>query len=167
MDVYLFALFNENQKPGPTSERNYGLFYPNQQKVYNIPLTAAEVTTAVAPAANSGSKVVVPGAGQSWCVASENISKEKLQAGLDWACGEGQADCRPIQPGATCYNPESLVAHASYAFNSYYQKMARAVGTCDFGGAAYVVTQSPSKLLYTVDFTKIKNTSILNFNLFI
>jgi hypothetical protein len=36
VDVYLFALFNENQKPRPTSERNYGVFYPNQQQVYDV-----------------------------------------------------------------------------------------------------------------------------------
>ncbi|KMT12799.1 hypothetical protein BVRB_4g088930 [Beta vulgaris subsp. vulgaris] len=145
LDVYLFALFNENQKPGPTSERNYGLFYPNEQKVYNVPLTAAQIgDAAVAPAsANNGSKVVVPPTGQTWCVANEQAGEEKLQDGLNWACGEGKADCRPIQPGATCYNPGTLVAHASYAFNSYYQMKARSTGTCDFGGAAHVVTQSP------------------------
>ncbi|KAK9689341.1 hypothetical protein RND81_09G053700 [Saponaria officinalis] len=145
LDVYLFALFNENEKSGPTSERNYGLFYPNEEKVYSVPLTVAEVATevvAVAPAAavDGGSKVIV---GQTWCVANEEVSKEKLQNGLDWACGAGKADCRPIQPGATCYNPSSLAAHASYAFNSYYQLKARAAGTCDFGGVAHVVTQSP------------------------
>lgn len=141
LDVYLFALFNENQKPGPTSERNYGLFYPNEEKVYSIPLTAAEV--AVAPAESGGSKAIVPAGQNTWCVANEAAEKGKLQKALDYACGQGGADCRPIQEGATCYNPESLVAHASYAFNSYYQKKAHASGTCDFGGIAHVVTQSP------------------------
>ncbi|KAF3560663.1 hypothetical protein DY000_02017171 [Brassica cretica] len=81
---------------------------------------------------------------KTWCVANGKTTKEKLQEGLDYACGEGGADCRPIQKGATCYDPESLEAHASYAFNSYYQKNARGVGTCDFGGAAYVSTGNAS-----------------------
>lgn len=36
IDVYVFALFNENLKPGPLSERNYGLYYPNGNPVYDI-----------------------------------------------------------------------------------------------------------------------------------
>ncbi|KAL9264138.1 Glucan endo-1,3-beta-glucosidase 14-like protein [Drosera capensis] len=38
INVHVFALFNEDLKPGPTSERNYGLYYPNVTPVYNIGL---------------------------------------------------------------------------------------------------------------------------------
>ncbi|XP_027061508.1 glucan endo-1,3-beta-glucosidase 13-like [Coffea arabica] len=156
LNVYLFALFNENQKTGPTSERNYGLFYPSEQKVYDVPLTLEALaraptaspsnTSRVAtkpPSTSSGGDFSPSSAGQTWCVASGDAGEEKLKDALDYACGEGAADCRPIQRGATCYNPNTLVAHASYAFNSYYQKKARRSGSCYFGGAAYVVSQSP------------------------
>lgn len=34
--TFIFALYNENQKPGPTSERNWGILYPNWQPVYPL-----------------------------------------------------------------------------------------------------------------------------------
>ncbi|GKV38743.1 hypothetical protein SLEP1_g46622 [Rubroshorea leprosula] len=152
LNVYLFALFNENEKSGPTSERNYGLFYPNEQKVYSIPLTQSELQSGASTPVSSGNQSQAPASSnesktsvaQTWCVANGKAGEKKLQEALDYACGSGRADCSPIQPGASCYDPNTLEAHASYAFNSYYQKNSRGAGTCDFGGSAYVVTQVPS-----------------------
>ncbi|GFZ21945.1 O-Glycosyl hydrolases family 17 protein [Actinidia rufa] len=59
LNVFLFALFNENQKTGPTSERNYGLFYPNEEKVYNIPLTLEDLNTGESTPVN-GTRMQVP-----------------------------------------------------------------------------------------------------------
>jgi exo-beta-1,3-glucanase (GH17 family) len=36
IEAYIFAMFNEDQKPGLDTERNFGLFFPNQQPVYQI-----------------------------------------------------------------------------------------------------------------------------------
>jgi exo-beta-1,3-glucanase (GH17 family) len=36
LETYVFAMFNENQKPGEPTERNFGLFYPNKSPVYPI-----------------------------------------------------------------------------------------------------------------------------------
>ncbi|XP_028550335.1 glucan endo-1,3-beta-glucosidase 14 [Dendrobium catenatum] len=44
LSIYVFALFNEDLKPGPTSERNYGLFYPNNTPVYNIDLQGSGIS---------------------------------------------------------------------------------------------------------------------------
>ncbi|KAJ8449917.1 hypothetical protein Cgig2_029279 [Carnegiea gigantea] len=36
LEVYVFALFNEDMKPGPTSERNYGWFRPDCTMAYSV-----------------------------------------------------------------------------------------------------------------------------------
>jgi hypothetical protein len=46
IEVYLFAMFNENQKPGEETERNFGLFYPtNKAPVYPINFVGSAATS--------------------------------------------------------------------------------------------------------------------------
>ncbi|WCJ31389.1 O-Glycosyl hydrolases family 17 protein [Euphorbia peplus] len=82
-----------------------------------------------------------------WCVAKPSVPAETLQEALDYACGNGGADCDEIRnPNGKCFYPDSVVAHSSYAFNSYYQKFKRSGGSCSFGGTAMLITSDPSYL---------------------
>ncbi|KAL2327434.1 hypothetical protein Fmac_020861 [Flemingia macrophylla] len=96
--------------------------------------TTTTPTTPTTPTTGSG--------GGQWCVASQSAAESTLKVALDYACGYG-ADCSAIQPGANCYNPNTLKDHASYAFNDYYQKNT-APTSCAFGGTATLTNKDPS-----------------------
>ncbi|XP_072951107.1 glucan endo-1,3-beta-glucosidase 1-like [Typha angustifolia] len=81
---------------------------------------------------------------KQWCVADEQTPDDILQQALDWACGPGGADCKMIQPNKPCYLPNTIRDHASYAFNSYWQKFKKQRGSCYFGAAAMVTDLDPS-----------------------
>ncbi|XP_038875835.1 PLASMODESMATA CALLOSE-BINDING PROTEIN 3 [Benincasa hispida] len=81
--------------------------------------------------------------GAYWCVARSDASYEALQAALDYACATG-ADCNPILLNGLCFLPNTIQAHASYAFNSFFQRKAMAPGSCDFAGSATIAQSDPS-----------------------
>ncbi|KAE8713115.1 Pentatricopeptide repeat-containing-like protein [Hibiscus syriacus] len=81
--------------------------------------------------------------GGVWCVAKPTVPDSITQVAMDYACGSG-ADCKSIQPNQPCFQPNTLISHASYAFNSYWQNTKGHGGTCNFGGTAMLVTVDPS-----------------------
>ncbi|KAL7227074.1 hypothetical protein ACSBR1_022025 [Camellia fascicularis] len=130
INTYIYQLFNEDMRPGPASERNWGLFYTNGTAVYSVSLITSD------PISGNSSSV--------FCIAKRGADTNKLQSELYWACGQGYVNCSAIQPGQLCYNPDTLQSHASYAYNDYYFKMHSMGGTCDFDGTATTTTVDPS-----------------------
>ncbi|XP_073039362.1 glucan endo-1,3-beta-glucosidase 4-like [Primulina eburnea] len=78
-----------------------------------------------------------------YCVADEQTPEDELLRAMDWACGNG-ADCSVLKLNQRCYLPNTVIAHASYAFNSYYQNMKHKGGSCYFRGAAVLTGLDPS-----------------------
>lgn len=125
-ETFIFSLFNENMKPGPIAERNFGLFWPNFTPVYDAGVMRRALRG-------------------KWCVAKSGASAQALQANINFACSQKIVDCRPIQAGGSCFNPNSLLAHASYAMNAYYQAAGRRDFNCDFGKTGTITFTNPSK----------------------
>ncbi|KAJ8486199.1 hypothetical protein OPV22_018684 [Ensete ventricosum] len=86
---------------------------------------------------------VFGGSDAAWCVCEPDASTIALQKTLDYACGAG-ADCNPILQVGACYNPNTVLAHCSYAANSYYQRNGQAQTACDFSGTAMLTSTDPS-----------------------
>lgn len=130
--VYIYELFNEESRPGPLSERSWGLFNSNSTPVYSIDLTG------------SGRAVMGNTTNAAWCVAKKGVTPQALQDALDYACGQGAANCTAIQSNAPCWLPDTVESHASYAMNSYFQKNGDDQASCDFKGLGQVTYLDPS-----------------------
>ncbi|GAB4828737.1 hypothetical protein Ancab_018405 [Ancistrocladus abbreviatus] len=132
VSTYIYELYNEDFRPGSVSEKNWGLFNANGMPVYTLHLT------------DSGMVLANDTTNQTYCVAKDGADPKMLQAALDWACGPGKVDCSPLMQGQPCYEPDTVAAHATYAFDTYYHQMVMAPGTCYFNGVATVSTTDPS-----------------------
>ncbi|WCJ35168.1 Glucan endo-1 3-beta-glucosidase 7 [Euphorbia peplus] len=166
VDTYLFALYDEDLKPGPTSERSFGLFKPDLTMTYDAglsktatsqtpssspqqqpPMTSPPTPVTPSPTPTTPSPTPVtpsptPNTG-TWCVPKGSVSNAQLQQNLDYACGHG-IDCSPIKAGGPCYEPNTVASHASYAMNLLFQSSSRSTLDCDFSQTAVISTINPS-----------------------
>ncbi|KAK9283940.1 hypothetical protein L1049_012197 [Liquidambar formosana] len=140
-ETYIFSLFNENLKPGSTAERNFGLFRPDFTPVYDIGIMrgrrSAGPTPTPTPAPPSS------GSGKKWCVPKSDASDEALQKNIDYVCSLG-VDCKPIQAGGACFDPNTIRSHAAYVMNVFYQTSGRHDFDCDFANTGVLTSSDPS-----------------------
>ncbi|XP_044474621.1 glucan endo-1,3-beta-glucosidase 7-like [Mangifera indica] len=136
VDTYLFAMYDENLKPGPLSEKSFGLFKPDLTMAYDVGLAKAGRQSPKSPA-NSTKNAA------TWCVPKDGIPDDKLQSNLDFACGQG-IDCKEIGPGGACFEPNTVTSHAAYAMNLFYQKSQKTPSSCDFAQTAILSSKNPS-----------------------
>ncbi|KAI4374418.1 hypothetical protein MLD38_012415 [Melastoma candidum] len=141
---FIFALYNENQKPGPGTERHFGLLYPDGSSIYDVDLSGKTSQSDYAkkpppkPEPHKGKKI--------WCVAAKTreVDRAALEAALSYACSQGEGTCDAIQPGNPCFEGQPLAQIASYAFSSYWAKFSGVGATCRFDGVATQTTKDPS-----------------------
>eukprot|EP00249_Psilotum_nudum_P001990 c14791_g1_i1 orf=290-1795(-) len=134
IDAFVFSLFDEDRKPGSESERHWGVYNPDGSRKYYLNLQGT----------GNGLSQSFNRTGETWCIALPGASNDSLAAGIDWACGKGNADCRSIQQGQPCYLPDTYENHASVAYNSYYQRSGDNAAACNFSGTATIINTNPS-----------------------
>lgn len=146
-ETYIFALFNENVKPGPTAERNFGLFQPDFTPVYNAGIMKGQQVPNGRGRGGRGGARPTPtpsGPQKNWCVPTPGATDALLQGNIDYVCSLGTVDCKPIQAGGACFNPNSVRSHAAYAMNAFYSANGRQGFNCEFKQTGVVSTKNPS-----------------------
>ncbi|XP_031476299.1 probable glucan endo-1,3-beta-glucosidase A6 isoform X1 [Nymphaea colorata] len=145
--TFLFALYNEDRKDGPGTERHWGLFYANGSAVYEVDLTGKRSDLAYRPLPKATNNR--PYRGKIWCVADPAVvgrgaNARRVTDAVRFACSQGNQTCEEMRPGKGCSLPRTPVNHASYAFNAYWQQFRKSGATCYFGGLAVQTATDPS-----------------------
>jgi hypothetical protein len=87
-----------------------------------------------------------PVEGKQWCLPKAGVDPDTLQRNIDYVCGLG-LNCGPIEEGGSCFEPNTVRAHAAYAMNVYYQAMGRYGYDCDFDQTGAITDVDPSKYM--------------------
>ncbi|TVU44110.1 hypothetical protein EJB05_03543, partial [Eragrostis curvula] len=145
MPAMVFALFNENLKWGPTTERHWGLFYPNGSAVYEVDLTGRRPPATYPPLPPALNDRPYPG--RIWCVVRTDkgpVNETAVMEQVKAACADEAGLCDPVRPGGACFRPNTVAAHASYVFSAHWNRFSEDYGGCYFGGLAVETTVDPS-----------------------
>uniref|UniRef100_A0A0E0D9I6 X8 domain-containing protein n=1 Tax=Oryza meridionalis TaxID=40149 RepID=A0A0E0D9I6_9ORYZ len=144
MPAFVFALFNEDLKTGPATERHWGLFHPNGSAVYEVDLTGRRPPASYPPLPPSATNDA-PYPGKLWCVVGAAANETAVREQMEAACADEAALCAPVRAGGECYLPNTVAAHASYVFSAHWNRFSKVYGGwCYFAGLAMETTTDPS-----------------------
>ncbi|EOX95409.1 hypothetical protein QUC31_005024 [Theobroma cacao] len=82
--------------------------------------------------------------GNTWCIAKPSTENFRLSSNIDYSCTQNGVNCKPIQPGGTCFRPDTIISHASYAMNLFYRAAGKNTWNCHFNGTGIIVAENPS-----------------------
>ncbi|KAL8162892.1 hypothetical protein V2J09_014381 [Rumex salicifolius] len=140
--TFLFSLYDENLKGGPGTERHWGLHRHDGVPVYEIDLTGMNTNYKDALPVPENNE---PYEGGIWCVVAREANVTALGEAMKLACSELNGECEnALAPGKGCYEPVSVVWHASYAFSAHWARFRSFGAHCHFSGLAVQTTGDPS-----------------------
>ncbi|KAJ3709174.1 hypothetical protein LUZ61_012879 [Rhynchospora tenuis] len=141
--TFVFALFNENLKGGPGTERHWGLFYPNETAIYPIDLMGRKPTGSYPPIPLPTNNKPYPGL--IWCVLKRQQSWEDkvMIPELTKICSQGKNTCSELF-GNCKFTHQSIASKLDYAINSLWQQFRDGGMPCYFDGFAEETTLNPS-----------------------
>ncbi|CAI0453206.1 unnamed protein product, partial [Linum tenue] len=141
--TFIFSLYDENQKDGPGTERHWGLLHSDGSPVFDIDMTGSRADSEYEALPEGHNNQAYKG--KIWCVAARGADMTRLGRELRYACNQGNRTCEALDPGKECYEPVSLIWHASYAFSSYWKQFKSQGATCYFHGLAVQTTRDPGE----------------------
>ncbi|KAL9232733.1 hypothetical protein vseg_007807 [Gypsophila vaccaria] len=139
--TFLFSLYDEDLKGGPGTERHWGLLRPDTTPVYQIDLTGVQTEYDPLPDPTNN----LPYKGELWCVVHVAANMTELSPMLTGLCTRLNGTCETVLgPGKECYEPVSMVWHASYVFSTFWAKYRHRGTACYFNGLATLTISNPS-----------------------
>ncbi|KAL6527959.1 hypothetical protein OROHE_014909 [Orobanche hederae] len=122
--TFIFSLFDENQKLGPGTERNWGLLSNKGRPIYEVDFTGRSPANNDTIQEQPDRLNNQPYKGKIWCVAATNAGLVVLGRALDFTCEQGNGICDELAPGRGCYEPVSVVKFRSGGASCYFNGLA-------------------------------------------
>ncbi|KAA3462395.1 Glucan endo-1,3-beta-glucosidase [Gossypium australe] len=93
-------------------------------------------------------KLASSGGKNTWCIAKPSTENFRLNGNINYSCSQKGVDRKPIQPGGTCYRPNTIISHASYAMNLFYKVAGKNSWNCHFNGTGIIISENPCKFIF-------------------